>query len=443
MRQFSPAFAFWWVLVPNLGAVVMWVIGGPSMAFPMFVSGLLAILVCHSRAVWLRRLGVLACFATSLLMYVAYSFNLDFEKIAASLAYAGELNLGNSPEYVAAALILTMALAAALRFAPHTPRLSEGGQKLMALAAVSLLINADSVATAGTRGTYKMAAPAGTPIDSALFQTRIAPETLKSRNLVVILVESLGQPNNAHDRRLFDRAWGAHRWSARYAVSSGMTAYYGSTTNAELREWCSIWSDYDRFDFANAHCLPGRFREAGFATTAIHAFTGDFFDRQDWYADLGFDTALFKPDLLQQGASACGGVFAGACDVDVPRIIGKRLRASGDRRNLIYWLTLNSHLPVPSDPSLHTQTCHTDDPEWDARLPMLCRSYQIQQNLADAIAAEIMRPDFPEADVLIVGDHMPPFFPRALRSRYDTEHVPWILLRNQAASKRSSPPPSS
>lgn len=138
---------------------------------------------------------------------------------------------------------------------------------------------------------------------------------------------------------------------------------------------------------------------------------------------------------MKLGAHACGGVFAGACDTDVPAIIGDRLRKSGSKRNLIYWLTLNSHLPVPADRSLHTETCSTGDREWDTKLPMLCRSYQIQQRLADSIQREIMRADFPEADILIVGDHMPPFFPRALRSRYDTQHVPWILLRSRAAHK--------
>ncbi|HUD29822.1 MAG TPA: hypothetical protein VMQ93_13190, partial [Novosphingobium sp.] len=112
---------------------MMWIVGGPSMAFPMFVSGVLAIAFCHTGSVWLRRLGIMACFAISLLMYVAYSFNLDFEKITSSLAFAGELNVATSPEYVAAALIIVGALAAALWFAPHTPRLSSGGQKLMAL----------------------------------------------------------------------------------------------------------------------------------------------------------------------------------------------------------------------------------------------------------------------------------------------------------------------
>ncbi|GFE72811.1 hypothetical protein NTCA1_04600 [Novosphingobium sp. TCA1] len=436
-RSFSLPFAFWWVIIPNIGAIAMWPIGGPQAAFPIAVCGLLAIGFCHFESTWLKRIGIVICFLLAAMMYVAISFNLNAMTIFSSLQFLTELDLSKSPEYVLAIGVMILALGLAIAFGPRTPRLSTFDQKLVGLAFVGFFILVDGAATAGTRGSYKMSAPAGTPIDSAIGQNRLAPGSVSARNLIVILVESLGEPNNPHDRALFDAAWGAQRWSARYQVSRGTSAYFGSTTNAELRELCSVWADYESFDFDGSHCLPAQFRDAGFHTTAIHSFTSDFFERHAWYPKLGFQDRLFLPELLELDARRCGGVFAGACDPDIPALIGDRLRKSGNQRNLIYWLTLNSHLPVPEDYSLRTEDCRVSDPDWNRDFPMLCRSYMLQKRLADAIAQEVMKADFPEADILIVGDHMPPFFPRALRSRYDTGHVPWIMLRSKAALQRS------
>lgn len=438
-RQFSGKFALFWVILPNICAIAMWPVGGPSAAHGIFASGLLAILFCTVDRVWVRRVGLAICFALSTLLFIASSFNLELTKALSSLVYLSELNIGTSPEYVAAALLIVVALLAGLKFGAHVPRLALPGQKLMALAPIALLVNVDMVATAGTRGSYKSSAPADAPIDSAVLRNQISPKQIAARHLVVIMVESLGTPNNDYDRALYEKAWGNGRWSGRYDVSSGTTTYYGSTTNAELRELCAVWSDYQSYAFGKPDCLPWQFRKAGFDTTAIHSFSGSFFDRQTWYPKLGFERRIFEPELLAMGAAKCGGVFGGVCDTDIPHLIGDRLRQAGSKRQLVYWLTLNSHLPVAADESLHTQTCSTGDAQWDAKRPMLCRVYAIHQKLADAVAAEVMRPDFPDADILIVGDHMPPFFQRDMRTRYDDRHVPWIMLRrhHQTAAPRS------
>ncbi|MCT2399434.1 sulfatase-like hydrolase/transferase [Novosphingobium mangrovi (ex Huang et al. 2023)] len=436
-RHFSPKFAFWWIVIPNIGAIAMWPIGGPSMAVPIAICGTIALLMCQFDNRTARRIGIVTCFALSVMMYVAVSFNLEPLKVVSSMQYVTDIDISRSPEYVMACVIILTALFLALRYAPNTPKLLTREQRIMAVVAIVLLIDVDWVVTAGARGTYKMSAPAGTPIDSAVLQNHIAPKSTSARNLIVILVESLGVPNNAHDRALFDRAWGKRRWASRYEYSSGTSAYFGSTTNGELRELCGVWADYDRYDFDKANCLPKKFRNAGFHTTAIHAYQGDFFDRQTWYPKLGFQDRLFEPQLRARRIGRCGGVFAGACDADIPALIGKRLRNSPYPRNFVYWVTLNTHLPVGADEGLRTEHCQLSDAEWNEAFPMLCREYMLQQRLADALEREIMRADFPEADILIVGDHMPPFFPRAMRERFDTENVPWIMLRSRAAMRRS------
>lgn len=436
LRQFPLQWALCWILLPNLAIIAMWAIGGPVMSAPIFICGLVAIFASQHRSGVLRTVAMVMIFVTMLLMYTSRTFNLGFDNLLSSVVYLKEMDPTVAPEYFVGGAVLLAAFLLAIWFAPRTATFASREQKLLALAAVSLVTMMDTVATAGTRGSYKASAPAGTPIDSAVLQNRVAPDRISARNLVVIVVESWGVPNNEVDRAVFQQSWNASRWSARYDVRQGTSAYYGSTTNAELREWCGVWSDHHDFDFDTAKCLPEQFRNAGFRTVAMHSFDGRFFDRVDWYPKLGFAEREFSYDLNRDGAQPCGGVYPGVCDRDVPRLIGDFLRKSSEKRNLVYWLTVNGHLPVVPDARLKTDHCTLGTPDWRAEFPMLCRNYEVQDQIADAITQEIMRPDFPEADILIVGDHMPPFFTRAIRTRFDSAHVPWIYLRNRSALAR-------
>ncbi len=434
LRDFPWRWALWWVLVPNLAFIAMWPIGGPSMAAPMLFCGALAVLASHWTNRAMRIAVAMLIFVLNLMCYMSLSFNLGVFTLVQSVQFLPDLNPLKSPEYLVAGLLLSGTLALLLARAPRAPALRTRDHKLLGLALVALLINVDGMATAGTRGSYKMSAPAGTPIDSAILRTHITPATVPARNLVVILVESWGNPSDPGDRALFHRLWNPSRWNARYEVTSGVTAYYGSTTNAEVREWCGAWADYESFDFDNSNCLPEQFRSAGFETVAMHSFEGTFFDRNAWYPKIGFDKIMFGPDLIKRGTGSCGGVFPGACDRDVPKVIGNVLRENPAKRKLVYWLTVNGHLPLPANESLDTDHCTLGNAQWREDYAMLCRTYEVQRQLADSLTDEVMNPAFPDADILIVGDHMPPFFPRYLRTRFDAEHVPWILLRNRPSA---------
>ena len=437
LRQFPLKWALCWVLLPNLAVMAMWAIGGPAMSAAIMACGLLAILVSHSRGKLLRAATMVLIFFVMIIEYTSLTFNLGFNNLLGSVVFLKEMDPTVAPEYFVGGSLLLVTLLLAVYFAPRTAQLVSREQKLMALAAVSLMATMDTVATAGTRGSYKASAPAGTKIDSAIIQNHIAPATVSARNLVVIIVEAWGVPNNAEDKAVFAQAWNPARWAERYDVRQGVSAYYGSTTNAELREWCGVWADHFSFDFDKAHCLPEKFRQAGFRTVAMHSFDGAFFDRTEWYPKLGFEKREFSYDLNKAGARPCGGVYPGVCDRDVPRLIGDYLRGSPEKRNLVYWLPVNGHLPVVPDQRLGTDNCNLGTAEWRRDFGLLCRNYQIHAQIADAVTAEIMKPDFPEADILIVGDHMPPFFTRAIRTRFDSAHVPWVYLRSKQALERA------
>jgi phosphoglycerol transferase MdoB-like AlkP superfamily enzyme len=151
------------------------------------------------------------------------------------------------------------------------------------------------------------------------------------------------------------------------------------------------------------------------------------FQRSTWYPNVGFERTLFSDALVARGARRCAGVFPGACDRDLPRILAGELKAAREPQ-LLYWLTVNSHMPVAANATTRTERCEAYSASLAADYPMACRLISIYDDVANALAAEMIAEDFPPTDVLLVGDHMPPFFDRWNRSQFDSHHVPWVLL---------------
>ena len=423
-----------WLALPNLIIILMWPIGGPSMRPSLLLFGYLALGAAQLPWVWLKRATLLMMIASVSAVYVCLMFNLPVWGIVYWPRFAGEMHLWQVPVYAGAAVLFVAVLALALILAPHTPRFTSRWQWLLAFAAVLGLGSLDTWATASTSDSYHASPTAGQPFTSAAQQTGLNHPPASRHNVVIVLVEALGLPRGKVERQMFDADWGRTSWSRDYEVKSGSIPYYGSTTNAELRALCGRWGRYDSFDFKHADCLPEVYRDAGYATTAIHSFTGSYFDRRDWYPLLHFDRTLFGPDLIRSGVRQCGGLFPGACDQDVPGII-RRLERAGDKPQFIYWLTLNSHLPVIAAPDLGTTDCQRGPRQWIEENPQLCRLFLVHHNLAQAIHALAADPDLPPTDFLIVGDHMPPFFDRERRQRFDGGHVPYVMLKSRKLAR--------
>jgi hypothetical protein len=435
VQEFPGLWFVTWIALPNLCAIAMWPIGGPAIPLPMFIFGCLGFLACTWKRSWARAVAAVVSVAGTTASYVSTSFNLSFFEFSPAVEFIKEVRPFESPEYIFAALAVVIAIIVAAKLSTRATKPKGRLQWFFAFGSLMMIINADFYATAETRGSYKRLPPSDTPIDSAVIQTGLAPATVTARNLVIILVESLGEPINPDDRKMWEKSWLRPEWNARYAVSAGSSLYYGSTTNAELRELCGIWIQYTEYDFKNSNCLPKKFAAAGFETTAIHSFQGSFFEREQWYPMIGFQKRMFADDLLaQKGIAPCEGVFPGACDRDVPQLIKQKLQQDPDQRKLVYWLTVNSHLPVGSKDSLHTQDCKLGTAEWRSNFPMLCRLYSVHAELSDALTRTILADDMPETDILIIGDHMPPFFQRTIRTRFDTGRVPWVYLRDRRAA---------
>ncbi len=417
-----------WLVVPNLAVILMWPVGGPPMGRYLLGFGLFAL--AASLLPWLAaRRAVLTLLPLAMAtVYVGAVFNITLYNYELLLPFLREVRPLRSPEYALGALVVAGAMAAGWWLAPRSQRLSGLRHWALALLAVLGLTNIDNIATARTAGSYVGLPQAGAPFDSAIRAAGLDQPGPRRRHLVVVLVEALGLPTAPRERALFEADWNRPEWRTRYDVTRGSVPYHGSTTAGELRELCGVWADYRVTDFDKIDCLPERYARAGYRTEALHGFDGSFFERTQWWPRLGFQHRAFGADLRAEGAQGCGGVFPGACDASVPPLLARRLRTA-QAPQLLYWVTLNSHLPVLADPALGTDDCTFGGAALADGPPMLCRLFLTHHRVSDALTRMAMDPALPPTDILIVGDHMPPFFQRDARVKFDGGRVPWVLLK--------------
>lgn len=154
------------------------------------------------------------------------------------------------------------------------------------------------------------------------------------------------------------------------------------------------------------------------------------FDRRRWYPNIGFQEIQFANELWQPGERICYGVFTGACDTDIADDVGQVLASANGAPRLVYWLTLNSHLPV--HPGFEKRFLDCESPEGPFESEQVCRLAELWMQVFDRTADIIAAPGLAPTDVLIVGDHPPPFWSHEGRSHFMPGEVPWILLRPRA-----------
>jgi hypothetical protein len=436
---FPGRWTVYWLLLPNLAIILMWLVGGVPMTPALSLFGLAALVVAQAPWTWAKRLALAAMIFEISYYYVCALFNLDTTNVAMLPAFVAEVRPLRSPEYLVAAAIFLTAATVSLVRAPRVPRFRTAMSYMLGFGMIFAFVAADYMATRSTRGSYRAMAPEGTPFTSATDETGVVVPSAARHNVVIIVVEALGTPVDVTGRRLFEQAWNRPQWNSRYEVRRGETPYFGATTNGEIRELCGHWSNYDTFDFAKADCLPARYARAGYETSAIHGFAGWFFDREHWYPKAGFQHRTFAPEMAAMGAQTCAGVFSGTCDDAVAPIIASRLKKAG-KPQLVYWMTLSTHLPIIADRGSKTDQCRLGSAAWAQANAQVCRLFLLHRRLADAIDAMAMDPALPPTDFLIVGDHMPPFFDRGSRAMFDNAHVPWFYLRARDPGAKAGAP---
>ncbi len=431
-------WSFIWIGLINIPFMAMWFVGAPPRHFEIAVAGFIGLIVKRMPRVvqWIAFAGVTAY---SILSFVAGLFNLGMSSLLYSMQFFAEIKPSNSIEYLAAAAVIFGMLITSWFMLKRDTNFVKPLHILMSGVLIFGLAGADFAMGQGMRGHYFREAPAGAAFESAVEKTGLAARADGKRHLILIMVESLGVPND--NKVMSDKLFAYYENSAiqaRYDVSQGTSLYYNSTTSGEFREMCGQWGDYfellDPADAAKLNCLPAMLAKQGYATHAMHSFKGEFFKRAEWYPNIGFQKREFWPELQKQGAEWCGGVFAGACDRQIPRLMAESLKQA-EQPTFLYWLTLNAHLPVPTGLNLNADDCQRVSPELAKDFPMICRQFAIFDDIDKALVKEITASDFPDADILIVGDHMPPYFDRHNRSQFDPERVPWLYLKAKGQSE--------
>lgn len=421
-----------WVILANVGFVALWFSGAPPRHMEIVYAGLLGLVVKRFPFI-LQYVAFVGIMLFSTLKFVGGLFNLDMSSLLYSLQFFAEIKPGNSVDYIAAAagILVVMGLAWKLlkrdtNFA--RPLLIAGAAGLLiTLAGVDLYVGKDM------RGHYFRAAPAGALFGSATGDSGFATRADGKRHLVLIVVEAMGVPrdNPEMSKLLFAPLVDNAAVQARYDFKRGTAPYYNSTTAGEIRELCGRWGDYfDLVDRKDDGCLPTTLAKKGYDSLAMHSFTGSFFKREDWYPNIGFAKREFGTEMMKAGAEKCGGVFPGACDRHIPKQIAAKLKAA-EKPTFLYWLTLNAHLPVPSGLNLNADNCERVSSLLKAEFPQICRQFAIYHDIQTALASEITAADFPDSDILLVGDHMPPYFDRHHRTQFDPANVPWLYLRRK------------
>ena len=250
-------------------------------------------------------------------------------------------------------------------------------------------------------------------------------------NIVLVLFESYGLALDPWMARALEQPYRSQEIAKRYAVESGAVPFTGPTVPGELRELCGLGVDNHTSLSSDqlSNSAPAALRALGYSTTAVHGFTGVMYDRVVWYPKVGFQTSLFRRDLDAAGIPRCAGVFDGSCDIETAGFVGQMLARSEPGPIFIYWLTLDSHVPVPSGfqdrsiPGILT----TDSPldSWMASV------HRVNSVIAQVAARLQSRPTI----FVVVGDHPPGFISAKRRAMFDSRSVPFFRLIPKALLK--------
>ena len=250
-----------------------------------------------------------------------------------------------------------------------------------------------------------------------------------SPNLVLVLVESWGQPEDRLLRAVLMAPYLDPALVRRYQVIQGEVPFHGSTIAAEARELCGEDLGFKILSVAApdlAHCLPAQLKSLGYHEIAAHGNSGKLFRRIEWYSRIGFDEKWFREEFHKLHFPDCRGAFLGDCDAAIAQWIGTRISVPGKQPEFVHWVTLNSHLPLPAPSSTDELPCSAVGRV--SADPSLCSWAQIIARVHRSMATVAMQNHPRQTIFVLVGDHAPPFGEPALRSLFAPGVVPYVVL---------------
>lgn len=242
-----------------------------------------------------------------------------------------------------------------------------------------------------------------------------------NKKVLLIVNESWGEPINASIQlQVLQPLLSGSRL---LNIKRGRIDFTGFTIAGELRELCQKSPNHFNLkDIMKGFegCLPHRFAQLGYQTTAVHGALGLMYDRRYWYPRAGFEKMLFRDQGLNLPKSYCYS-FPGNCDRDIAKKIEDEFQTEG--KQFIYWLSLNTHATYDKrDLVVDRFEC---DQFKIAQDTMNCRNLKLQTQFFDTISKLMNSPNLYGAKVIIVGDHEPPIIENET-SVFKASTVPFI-----------------
>lgn len=210
------------------------------------------------------------------------------------------------------------------------------------------------------------------------------------------------------------------------SIERGELGFSGATVDGELRELCQLSSaNFNLKDLVTGFedCLPNRLRAMGYETYSLHGAVGSMYDRAYWYPRAGFDHRTFYE--TKQWSEKCHS-FPGACDRELISELTKVF--SETEKAFFYWLTLNSHsIYDRRDIYKDVFNCESFQVKEDGQV---CRNLKLHAQFFYYLSTILDDPELEGAEVIIVGDHVPPIFDVNEKAKYfKSNSVPWIRFR--------------
>lgn len=417
------------LLIPNavyLAAIASG-IGTPQRFTPIVAYLVVALLARHVSPVAVA-VSYFVVLTYDLTSTTSRMFGLSFLEMFSVLQFATEVKVFASVLYAVIALGIFVSTVVALTLLIREQTSLRQARLLGPLVVAAVLSVVEVSVNSLPHYQFGAAFAAGQPFSSALkasgFEAKLN-QGQAQRTVMVVMVEGLGVFENPAQQRVIDSPFSQPDIMARYDISRGETAYFGSTTAAEMRELCATRSPYQTvMEGAQPACLPAIMAAQGYRTLSVHGFTAGMFDRSLWYPNIGFAQSLFARDFSSLGLKQCGAVFTGACDTAIADQLAAIIQKS-HAPLFLYWLTLNTHIPITPGEHSGRVSCPNGGVFGDAEV---CDMVGMWFDVFDAVARLAMIDAKLAMDILIVGDHAPPLWSRKQRALFKAGLVPWMLL---------------
>lgn len=336
------------LVLPNVLALAIDTVAGvPPRTSAIALYAVIALMAGRLPGYALVLLG-LSTMVFDLVFAVARMFFLDPDGLMHLIDLDVLATLLATPVYAAGAVAVVGVTLAYLAFLVRAgPAMRRGNRPVFAAAVAALLIG-DGLVNGSTAYDFGTLASTGKAFESGARSgfDALPDQKRPPRRVLMVLVEGLGVLRDGNQRAILTAPFDDPALRRLYTMTTGTSAFFGATASGEMRELCRTYRAHrEVFAGEDPTCLPDRFAALGYRTVSVHGYHAGFYGRAHWYPLAGFQRSLFGETLGALFPKTCGGPFPGPCDTDLAHVVGAELDAPGP--SFVYWLTLNSHVPVP------------------------------------------------------------------------------------------------